>query len=179
MANGYADDWARTRSDRGVTDALERWAIAEPALPLRASRSPPLRAAIADPPIQKASDMTTRPRHLPADERPTAVLPPPHQQTEHRPMTTHSINMICSIEELPITLTVSEAAAVLRIGRTKVYAMVGQWNLTSGAEGLRSVRLGRSLRIPRVAVLECLGIVPTAGSDIVPSTESPELPART
>ncbi len=87
-------------------------------------------------------------------------------------MTTHSITMISSIEELPITLTIPEAAAVLRIGRSKVYEMVGQWNLTGGAEGLRSVRLGRSLRIPRVAVLEFLGIVST-GSDIVPSTNSP------
>ena len=94
-------------------------------------------------------------------------------------MITHSVTLICSIENLPITLTVAETAAVLRIGRSKVYEMVGQWNLTSGAEGLRSVRLGRSLRIPRVAVLEFLGIVSTTGSDIVPSTKSPELPTKT
>ena len=93
-------------------------------------------------------------------------------------MLTHSSTLICSIEDLPITLTVSETAAVLRIGRSKVYEMVRQWDLTSGAEGLRSVRLGRSLRIPRVAVLEFLGIVST-GSDTVPSGKSPGLPAKT
>ncbi len=32
MVNGYADDWARTCSDRGVHDALGRWATAEPDL---------------------------------------------------------------------------------------------------------------------------------------------------
>jgi len=90
-------------------------------------------------------------------------------------MITHSTTSICSIEDLPITLTVTETAAVLRIGRSKVYEMVGQWNLTGGAEGLRSVRLGRSLRVPRVAVLEFLGIVSTTGYDIAPSTNSPEL----
>jgi len=93
-------------------------------------------------------------------------------------MVTQSSSLICSIDDLPITLTVAEAAAVLRIGRSKVYEMVRQWDLTSGAEGLRSVRLGRSLRIPRVAVLEFLGIVST-GSDSVPSAKLPVLPAET
>jgi len=62
-----------------------------------------------------------------------------------------------SIDELPIALTVDEAASVLRIGRTKVYDLVHRWHATDGAEGLRSVSLGRVVRIPRIAVLELLG----------------------
>lgn len=64
-----------------------------------------------------------------------------------------------SFDDLPIALTVTETAAVLRVGRNKVYDLVHQWQATSGTQGLRSVRLGRSVRIPRLAVLEFLGIV--------------------
>lgn len=78
---------------------------------------------------------------------------------------THPSTFIRSIDDLPIALTVSETAAVLRVGKNKVYELVHQWHLTSGADGLRSVRLGRSLRIPRLAVLEFLGIV-SAQTDI-------------
>jgi len=67
--------------------------------------------------------------------------------------------LTATIDELPIALTVPEAAAVLRVGRNKVYDLVHQWEATSGAAGLRSVSLGRSVRIPRAAVLEFLGIV--------------------
>jgi len=77
---------------------------------------------------------------------------------EDRPVTTDPGMVTQSIENLPIALTVLEAAAVLRIGRTLAYELVHQWN-ANGAEGLRSVRVGRSLRIPREAVLEFLGVV--------------------
>lgn len=72
---------------------------------------------------------------------------------------THPATFIRSIDDLPIALTVSETAAVLRVGKNKVYELVHQWHSTGGADGLRSVRLGRALRIPRLAVLEFLGIV--------------------
>jgi hypothetical protein len=45
-------------------------------------------------------------------------------------------------------LTVEEAAAVLRIGRTAAYLHARQWEATDGAEGLPVVRLGRLLRVP-------------------------------
>ena len=48
----------------------------------------------------------------------------------------------------PAFLTVEEAAAVLRIGRTAAYLLAGRWEHTSGAEGLPVVRFGRLLRVP-------------------------------
>lgn len=65
------------------------------------------------------------------------------------------------IDGLPITLTVAEAAALLRVGRSLAYGLVHQWHATSGRQGLRSSRVGRSLRIPRNAIIEFIGTTPT------------------
>ena len=67
--------------------------------------------------------------------------------------------LVRSVDELPIALTVAEAAAVLRISRTTLYELIRRWHATGGAEGLRAVRLGRSLRVRRIAILEFLGII--------------------
>lgn len=48
----------------------------------------------------------------------------------------------------PAFLTVEEAAAVLRIGRTAAYLLARRWEETGGAEGLPVVRFGRLLRTP-------------------------------
>jgi excisionase family DNA binding protein len=49
------------------------------------------------------------------------------------------------VEELPLLLTVDEAAEILRIGRNGAYAAV--------ANGcLPAVRIGRTIRIPRDAL---------------------------
>jgi excisionase family DNA binding protein len=54
------------------------------------------------------------------------------------------------VEELPLLLTVDEAAEVLRIGRNGAYAAV--------ANGcLPSVRIGRTIRIPRDALAVLIG----------------------
>jgi hypothetical protein len=68
-----------------------------------------------------------------------------------------------SLAELPEMLTVEEAAAVLRIGRTAAYQLARRWRETGGREGLPNVALGRSLRVPRVALEACLTLAPSSG----------------
>lgn len=57
----------------------------------------------------------------------------------------------CSFDDLPMVLTVPEAAEALRIGRNTAYDLVR-------CEKLHSVRVGRQLRVPKSALLEYLGI---------------------
>lgn len=49
---------------------------------------------------------------------------------------------------LPELLTVEEAAAVLRVGRTKAYAMAREWRATNGRSGLPVLDFGSVLRVP-------------------------------
>ena len=55
-----------------------------------------------------------------------------------------------SITQLPLLLTMIEAAAVLRIGRTTVYKLAETWRTTDGAEGIPTVRIGTKLFVRRV-----------------------------
>ena len=48
----------------------------------------------------------------------------------------------------PDFLTVEEAAAVVRIGRTAAYRLARLYLATAGVSGLPVVRLGRQLRVP-------------------------------
>jgi hypothetical protein len=57
----------------------------------------------------------------------------------------------------PDFLTIEEAAAVLRIGRTTAYAQARRFEATGGAEGLPVVRNGKQLRVPRYALEAMLG----------------------
>lgn len=57
------------------------------------------------------------------------------------------------LEELPEFLTVEEAAAALRIGRTSAYLLAQQWRYSDGRTGLPVQRLGRLLRVPRSALV--------------------------
>lgn len=54
-------------------------------------------------------------------------------------------------------LTVEEAGDLLRIGRTKAYAMAREWRETGGRSGLPVVDLGHVLRVPRQALEELVG----------------------
>src|SRR5215210_3628194 len=76
---------------------------------------------------------------------------------------------------LPDFLTVEEAAAVLRIGRTAAYELARRYRATGGGEGLPVVVLGRLLRVPR-AQLEAL-----AGGPLSEPSEAAarDRPART
>jgi excisionase family DNA binding protein len=68
---------------------------------------------------------------------------------------------------LPEVLTAREAAAILRIGRNQLYQAVARGELDA-------IRIGRSIRIPRHALLALLASTgpPTANSD-----EQPRQPA--
>lgn len=57
----------------------------------------------------------------------------------------------------PSLLTVEEAAAVMRIGRTKAYAMAREWRATGGASGLPVIDFGNTLRVPRHALESVIG----------------------
>lgn len=52
-------------------------------------------------------------------------------------------------EELPLILTVAEVAKILRIGKNTTYKLIR-------CGKLRSLRIGRQLRVPRQAVLDFL-----------------------
>ena len=58
----------------------------------------------------------------------------------------------------PALLTVTEAGALLRIGRTKAYAMAREWRETDGRSGLPVIDLGHVLRVPRHALEEMVGV---------------------
>lgn len=53
------------------------------------------------------------------------------------------------IENLPLLLTVNELASVLRIGRNAAYQLVNNGDI-------QSCRVGRSIRIPRNALVQLL-----------------------
>jgi transposase len=67
-----------------------------------------------------------------------------------------SVSPVVEAENLPVVLSVDEAAAFLRIGRTCAYELARRYENTGGAEGLPVVRLGRLLRVPRAGLLRLL-----------------------
>ena len=58
-------------------------------------------------------------------------------------------NKYCSLDALPVTLRVEELMPILGIGRNTAYELV-----RSGK--LRSIRVGRQIRIPKAEVLRFL-----------------------
>ena len=66
------------------------------------------------------------------------------------------------MKTIPALLTVEEAGALLRIGRTKAYAMAREWRETDGRSGLPVVDLGNVLRVPRRALEDLIGAELTA-----------------
>ena len=62
-----------------------------------------------------------------------------------------------SREGIPVLLTVEEAGVLLRIGRTKAYAMAREWRETDGRSGLPVIDLGHVLRVPRQALEGLIG----------------------
>jgi excisionase family DNA binding protein len=74
-------------------------------------------------------------------------------------------------EPLPDFLTVEEAAAILRIGRTVGYALTRQWRATDGEAGIPVVSFGRQLRVPRSA-LEAIAGGPLSSPTNTPSSSA-------
>jgi hypothetical protein len=58
---------------------------------------------------------------------------------------------------VPDLLTVEEAARLIRVGRTKAYAMAQEWRTTNGCSGLPVVDFGHVLRVPRKALEQIIG----------------------
>ena len=58
---------------------------------------------------------------------------------------------------VPDLLTVEEAARVMRIGRTKAYALAREWRTSKGQSGLPVVDIGNVLRVPRQRLEQLLG----------------------
>jgi hypothetical protein len=72
-------------------------------------------------------------------------------------------------------LTVEEAAAVLRIGRTAAYEATRRYRATDGAEGIPVYKVGGTLRVPRHKLEEIAGgpiEIPTDHAR-TPSTQTP------
>ncbi len=59
------------------------------------------------------------------------------------------------VEQLPLMLTVPEVAQILRIGRNEACAAVADGSLPS-------VRIGRTIRVPRNSLAALLGTPPDA-----------------
>ena len=96
--------------------------------------------------------MATHPRSRRPPPRPAALPPAP---LDLAGSSTSALAM------LPEVLTAREAAAILRVGRNQLYQAVARGEL--GA-----VRIGRSIRIPKQALLDLLAAAsppPTSGDD--------------
>jgi hypothetical protein len=80
---------------------------------------------------------------------------------------------------LPDLLTVEEAAVLCRIGRNKAYSLARQWRATNGRCGLPVVEFGHTLRVPRHALEQMLGVKFTAwpADSAGPACERP-VPSR-
>ena len=58
-----------------------------------------------------------------------------------------SLSAITSTDDLPLVLTVSDVSKILGIGKNTAYDLI-----RSGA--IKSVRVGRQIRVPKAAFLE-------------------------
>lgn len=92
----------------------------------------------------------------------------------------------------PDLFTITEAAVVLRIGRTTAYELARRDLSTGGGEGLGVIRVGGQLRVPRAALERLIGapiVVPVAtladngarehvAVTVLPTSVPDETPAR-
>ena len=62
------------------------------------------------------------------------------------------------LSDLPAVLTIEEAAAILRIGRSTAFEQARRFRETGGAEGIPNYRIGRALRVPRDELARRFGL---------------------
>jgi excisionase family DNA binding protein len=85
--------------------------------------------------------------------------PPPARSSSPTALFGRAGSSTNAMATVPEVLTAREAAAILRVGRNQLYQAIGRGQL-------RAVRIGRSLRIPKQALLDLLGSgSPPAASD--------------
>jgi excisionase family DNA binding protein len=121
--------------------------------------TPHLDAASRYGPTPAADGRADRPRSATAPRAQEQQWPPTpdpgdrlHAQppsSPQRPWTSPPGSCTSALATLPEVLTAREAAAILRVGRNQLYQAVGRGEL--GA-----VRIGRSIRIPKQALLDLL-----------------------
>jgi excisionase family DNA binding protein len=97
-------------------------------------------------PAQAASGEVHRwpPEHMvdQSPAQPTTTPPEPAVTGEQAPLSD-------PLARLPEMLTVKEVAAILRVGRNQLYGAVARGEV-------RAVRIGRTIRIPKTALLDLL-----------------------
>jgi excisionase family DNA binding protein len=64
---------------------------------------------------------------------------------------------VVALDDLPLMLTITEAAAVLRVSRTTAYKLAEDWRATQGRTGLPTVRLRGRLLVRRVDLAVIVG----------------------
>lgn len=57
------------------------------------------------------------------------------------------------LDELPLFMTVEQAAQALQLGRSTAYELTVEWETTNRRSGLPFVRFGRQKRVPREALV--------------------------
>jgi excisionase family DNA binding protein len=121
-----------------------------PATAARARYGPPPTASGDGP--TRPTPATTRealpwPPDPAADEPSILSAQPPHTEVPARPGD--------RLARLPDVLTVKEVATILRVGRNQLYTAVTRGELAA-------IRIGRTIRIPKSAVLDLLTITEPA-----------------
>lgn len=74
---------------------------------------------------------------------------------------------------MPDFLTITEAAQVLRIGRTVAYALAARFEETDGVDGLPVIRIGKQLRVPRARLEQLAGGALTTPLSDEPARQGP------
>jgi hypothetical protein len=74
-----------------------------------------------------------------------------------------------NLEDLPLVLTIEEAAEILRISRWAAYEQARIWRESGGRHGLPVLTLGRCLRVSRATLEEML----RPEGSLPPATDTP------